>query len=138
MGVSIHFSIPRRPQSNGLCERVNGIFLENLRAMSHECETIDWPKLIPYVNWLMNSQKSNRTGFSPSELFLGRPSWKFTLVPEMTANPNVQSFLADQMKMQEKASKLLSHFRHVSNLHSNKGRTCSSYHPHDFVLVHKS
>ena len=41
----------------------------------------------------------------------------------MTANPNVQTFLADQMKMPEKASKLLSHFRHVSNLRSNKVRT---------------
>ena len=78
--------------------------------MSHGCKTMDWPKLTPFVSWLMNSQISTRTGFSPSELFLGRPSWKFTLVPEMTANPNVQTFLADQMKMQEKASKLLSHF----------------------------
>ena len=56
----------------------------------------------------------------------------------MTANLNVQSVLADQMEMQEKASKLLSHFRYVSNLHSNKGRTHSSYYPHDYVLVHKS
>ena len=69
MGVSIHFSLPRRPQSNGLCERVNGIFLQNLRAMSHECKTIDWPKLTPYVNWLMNSQISPDTGFSPPNSF---------------------------------------------------------------------
>ena len=86
----------------------------------------------------MNSQISTHTGFSPSERFLGRPIWKFTLVPEITANPNVQTFLPDQMKMQEKASKILSHFRHVSNLRSKKGRTRSSYLPHDYVLVHKS
>ena len=56
----------------------------------------------------------------------------------MTANPNVQTFLTDQMKLQEKASELLSHLRHVSNSRSNKGRTRSSYYPHDYVLVHKS
>ena len=41
MGVSIHFSLPRRTQSNRLCKRVNDIFLRNLRAMSHEFKTVD-------------------------------------------------------------------------------------------------
>jgi transposase InsO family protein len=138
MGIAIHFSLPRRPQSNGLCEKINGLYLQNLRAMLRDCNSTDWPKVTPYVNWLMNSQISTRTGFSPSELFLGKPSWKFELVPEITSNPTVQSFLSDQMLMQEQAAKRLSHLRHLATQRANRGRTLTAYYPHDYVLVHKS
>ena len=76
LGINIRFSVPRHPQSNGLCERTNRAFLQNMRAISMEMKTLDWPKLTPIVGWMMNSQISPKTGFSASELFLGRPSWK--------------------------------------------------------------
>ena len=138
LGIDVHFGIPRHPQSNGLCERINRSFLQNCRAMSIDCKTMDWPKLCPFVAWTMNSQISSSTGFSPSELFLGRPSWKFTKVPEPCSNPTVESWLEDQLILQESASKRLAHLREVSLRRNNKGRTRSHYKIGEYVLVHKN
>ena len=105
LGIDVKFGIPRHPQSNGLCERTNRSFLQNIRSLSIDCNTLDWPQLGPFFAWLHNYQVSPQTGFSPSELYLGRPSWKFSTVPEPFSNPSVESWLEDQLLLQEKAQK---------------------------------
>ena len=137
LGDNLKFSVPRHPQSNGLCERANRAFLQNIRALSMDCKTLDWPKLTPFVTWIHNSQISTQTGFTPSELFLGRPSWKFSTTPEPNTNPSVDSFLEDQLLCQENAIKRLEHLRNLSLKRSNKGRVAQNYHVGDYVLVHK-
>jgi len=82
LGISTHFSLPRHPESNGLCERTNRSFVQNIRILSMQMKTLDWPKLVPMVTWVMNSPVSPQTGFTPSELFLGSESWRFDGVPE--------------------------------------------------------
>ena len=104
LDIETHFARPRHPVSNGLCENVNRQFLQNLRAFSLSCKTNNWPTLVSYCTWLMNSQISPSTGFSPHEMFLGRPSWPFDLVPEPTTNPDVHAWLMQQLLIQEKAS----------------------------------
>ena len=111
LGIETHFAIPRHPQSNGLCERMNRAWLQNARALSMDLKTMDWPKLCPLVSWILNSQISGQTGYTPSELFLGRPSWKLEVVPEPCTNPSVKSWLEDQMLMQEQAIKRLEQLR---------------------------
>ena len=37
--------------------------------------TSDWVRLLPGISLMMNSQESSATGYSPHELFLGRPGW---------------------------------------------------------------
>ena len=137
LGVEVHFGIPRHPQSNGLCERMNRSFIQNLRAMSMEMKTLEWPKLCPLVSWVINSQVSTQTGYSPSELFLGRPAWQFHVLPEPGANPLVQNWLESQMLMQEQAIKRLEHLRNQSLMRRNKRRVQSSYKVNDFVPIHK-
>ena len=138
LGIEVKFGIPRHPQSNGLCERTNRSFIQNIRSLSLDCNTLDWPKLTPFVTWLHNSQVSPQTGYSPSELFLGRPSWKFSTVPEPSSNPSVESWLEDQIFMQEKAQKRLEHLRELSLRRANKGRKPCKIVEGDFVLVHKN
>ena len=67
MGVDLHFSIPRHPASNGLCENVNKSFLQNMRALSLSLKTNNWPQIVPFCTWLMNSQVSPLLNLSPSE-----------------------------------------------------------------------
>jgi len=137
MGIQTHFSIPRHPQSNGLCERINRSFIQNVRVLSLDCKTIDWPKLTPFVSWIHNSQVSSQTGFSPSELFLGRSSPTFSTVPEVQTNPSVENWLHEQLLLQEKASKRLQHLREKSLQRSNRGRPQSTYTVGEYVLIHK-
>ena len=122
LGIEIKFSVPRHPQSSGLCERTNRAFLQNLRAMTMEMRSMDWPKLTPIVTWLMNSQVSPKTGYSPMELFFGRPSWKMEISPEPDLTPSMQIFLQKYMDMQEKAVLRLKSLRGSVHQRRNRGR----------------
>ena len=104
LGVHTHFAIPRHPGSNGLCENENRAFLQNMRALSLAFKTNNWPQIVQYCTWLMNSQVSPTTNMSPHEMFLGRPSWKMEFAPEPNTNPQVHSWLMEQILLQEKAS----------------------------------
>ena len=92
LGIDIHFSIPRHPSSNGLCENENRAFLQNMRALSLSCKTMNWPQIAPYCYWLMNSEICTTTQLSPHEMFLGKPAWKFELVNEPILNPESNSW----------------------------------------------
>jgi hypothetical protein len=138
LGIQIKFSVPRHPASNGLCERINRSFLQNLRAMTQSMKTMDWPKLVPIVTWIMNSQISVKTGYSASELFLGRPSWKLDLVPEPDSHPKVESFLQEQLSLQESAMERLKVLRSKASKARNKHRKEPSYHVGDYVLVSRN
>ena len=96
LGVKVHFSIPRHSASNGLCENKNRRFIQNLRALSLSCKNMNWPQMVPYCTWLMNSQISATTGMSPHEMFLGRPACRFEIVPEPCLNPESHTWLMEQ------------------------------------------
>ena len=138
LGVEVYFGIPRHPQSNWVCERMNRAFIQTLRAMSMEMKTFEWPKLCPLVIWVINSQVPKQTGYSPSGLFLGRPACQFHVLPEHGAHPSVQNRLESQMLMQEQAIKRFEHSRNQSLMRRDKRRVQSSYKVKDFVLIHKT
>ena len=81
----------------------------------------DWIRLVPYCTWIMNSQVHMQTGISPCELFWGRPAWIPDFVPDPEANPTVQSWINDQMEMQDKARKRLQKLREAYLHKANKG-----------------
>ena len=45
MGVEVSFSQPYRPQSNGLCERMNDKYQEELRILRQSIKTSNWVQL---------------------------------------------------------------------------------------------
>ena len=96
MDIKIKFSVPRHPQSNGLCERTNRSFLQNIRALCLETNTLNWPKMVPICTWIMNSQVNLKTGYSPHELFLGKPSWRWEVQPEPETTPWMESFFQEK------------------------------------------
>ena len=136
LDIETHFSIPRQPRTNGLCENENRAFLQNMRALSLSLKTNDWPKLVGYCTWVMNTQISPTTSLSPHEMFLGRPAWKFELVPEPISTPEIQSWLLEQVKMQEKASLQLAKLRATKLKRVNQRRLENPYKVGDFVLIH--
>jgi transposase InsO family protein len=137
LGIKVSFSLPRRPSSNGLMERENRSFVQTVRCLVHETGTKDWPKLLPYVNFVMNSQISSSTGMSPSELFLGRSPWKFESVGEPCESPSVENWILEQLLLQEKASLRLKHLRSLAMERKNKVWKPAVYEIGQFVLVHK-
>ena len=49
----------------------------------------NWLELVPYAIYLMTNQVSSRTGFTPTELFLGRPRFNFEFPCASEGNPKV-------------------------------------------------
>ena len=107
-----------------------------MRALLLSCKTNNWPILVPYCTWLMNSQISPLTGLSPHEMFLKRPAWQVDLVPEPTVNPQISQWMQEQLLLQEKASKRLQKLRSSTLKRANKGRVPNPYQVGDYVLVH--
>jgi transposase InsO family protein len=140
LGIETKFSLPRHPESNGLCERINRSFIQNIRILSLDKRTVEWPKLVPFVTFIMNSQVSPQTGYTPHELFLGKEAWKFTLDAPIDpgVTPSVKEWLEENLKLQEMASKRLAHIRAMSNKRANRFRVRSSFQKGEYVLVHKS
>ena len=86
----------------------------------------------------MNSQISSVTGVSPSELFQGRLPWRFECSMEPSENPQVESWVLEQLFLQEKACLRVKHLRSVAMERKNKWRSPASYAVGEWVLIHKS
>ena len=71
MGVKQVHTSPYHPQSNGLCERINGVLKHALQKMSYEKPT-DWDRFINPVLFSYRELRQDGSDFSPFELLYGR------------------------------------------------------------------
>ena len=63
---------PRHPQSQGLIEQANGTVENMIAAMMEQEKTKEWSKLLPRIQFNLNTQKSSSTKFMPFEIFLNK------------------------------------------------------------------
>ena len=63
------------PYTKPLCEQQIRVLKEDVRIWCKTERTKDWVRLLPVISLMMNSEESSATGFSPHELFMGRPAW---------------------------------------------------------------
>ena len=75
LNVQVSTGIPHTHTSNPLCERQIRVIKESVRIWCKTERTKDWVRLLSVIFSIMNSQESWATGFSPHELFMGRPAW---------------------------------------------------------------
>ena len=59
------------PQTNGLCEKMNGVLKNMLKKMCDE-RPHDWDRYLPAVLFAYREVPQESTGFSPVELLYGR------------------------------------------------------------------
>ena len=107
LGIKVPFTQPRHPQSNGLCERTNRKFLQQARILMQQQGSRDWLRLVPIITWIINSQWNPQTGYTPQELFFGRPGYKPEFAPEPETNPMVETWILEQKALCEMAEKRL-------------------------------
>jgi hypothetical protein len=68
IGTKIHFASVRRPESNGLVERGNGIIITGIMKSIFNQPRGKWPDELIKVAWNQNTAVSRSTGFTPFKL----------------------------------------------------------------------
>ena len=75
LNVHMLTGIPYTHKSNPLCEQQIRVLKENVRILCKTEGTKDWVRLLPVISLMRNSQECSATGYTPRELFMGRPVW---------------------------------------------------------------
>ena len=111
MGVEVSFSQPYRAQSNGLCERMNDDYQEELRILRQSIKTSNWVQLNDYVLICMNHKQRGKSGYVREDAFHGRPTLRLDLPFPHEGNVQVRDWVKEQNKIAQ-----------VVQAHLRKGR----------------
>ena len=138
--LNVHMStgIPYTHTSNPLCERQICVLKENVRIWCKTERTKDWVRLLPVIPLMMNSQESSATGYTPHELFMGRPVWFLHGPYPEDSYSTVGKWVKEQQDKVDKARAMLQRVREHQWNKKNKHRVPASYQEGDLVLVHHS
>ena len=91
-------------------------------------------KTSPVCFYLADNQVNSRTGFTPTELFLGRPGFNFEFRCASVGNHKVVEWLTEQKRIAD----LLEKKRSKESRTKNRKRKEAIYQIGDWVLVHHS
>ena len=106
-GTEVQFGTPYLRTKNPLCEHQIGCFKTVMRILMLSDKSRNWPKVVMCAIYLMNNQVSSRTGFTPAELFLGRPGFNFESPCPSEGNPKVDQWLTKQKRIADLCRSLL-------------------------------
>ena len=138
LNVQVSTGFPYSHTSNPLCERQIRVLKENVRIWCKTERTRDWVRLLPVIFLMMNSQESSATGYSPHELFLGRPAWFLHAPYPEDTHSSVGEWVQEQQAKVDKAKAMLQRVRERQWNKKNKHRVPATYQEGDWVLVHHS
>ncbi len=68
----IIYGRPRHPQSQGKVEQANGTVEALLTAAMAQFKTKEWSKLLPLVQYTMNTNRSSQSKFMPYEILFNK------------------------------------------------------------------
>ena len=100
--------------------------------------TKDWVRLLPVISLMINSQESSATGYSPHELFMGRPAWFLHPPHPEDSSSSVGRWVKEQQDKVDNAKALLRRVRERQWNNKNRYGLPASYQERDWVLVHHS
>ena len=138
LNVQVSTGIPYLHTSNPLYERQIRVLKENVRIWCKTERTRDWVRLLAVISLMTNSQESSATGYSPHELFLGRPAWFLHAPYPEDTHSSVGEWVQEQQAKVDKAKAMLQRVRERQWNKENKHRVPAIYQEGDWVLVHHS
>ena len=112
--------------------------VDNVRVWCKTERTKDWRRLLPVISLMMNSRGSSATGYSPHELFMGRPVWFLHAPYPEESYSTVDKGVKEQQDKVDKPKAMLQRVRERQWNKKNKHRVPASYQEGDWVPVHHS
>jgi hypothetical protein len=104
-GTPHNLTLAYSSQENAIVERVNKEVNRHLRALVFDKQTLDgYPKSIPFVQRIINSNVNVRTGFSPAQILFGNKLDlnRGILTPHLSVGSNTRStYVADLISVQD-------------------------------------
>ena len=128
LNVQVSTTIPYSHTSNPLSERQIRVLKENVRIWCKTERTRDWVRLLPVISSIMNSQGSLATGYSPHELFLGRPAWFLHAPYPEDTHSSVGEWVQEQQVKVDKAKAMLQRVRERQWIKTNMHRVPATSH----------
>ena len=95
-------------------------------------------RLLPVISLVMTFQDSSATGYTPHELFMGRPAWFLHAPYPEDPFSTVGKWVKEQQDKVDKAMAMLKRVRERQWNKKNKHRVPVSYQGGDWVMVHHS
>ena len=138
LNVQVSTGIPYTHTSNPLCERRIPVLKENVSIWCKTEGTKDWVRLLAVVSLTMNSQESSATGYSPHELFMGRPVWFLHAPYPEDSYSTVGKWVKEHRDKVNKAKAMLQSVREQQWTKNNRHRVPASYQEGNWMLVHHS
>ena len=135
MGVKVSFSQPYRPQSSGLCERMNDEYQDELRILRQSIKTSNWVQLNHYVVICMNHKQRGKSGYSRGDVLHGRPTLRLDLPFPHEGNAQVQDWFKEQNKIAKVVQTHLMKGRASRFERVNRRRKPAVFKLGDYVLV---
>jgi hypothetical protein len=122
LGTKLLMSTAFHPQTDGATERANRSIGQILRAVVQPDQR-DWVEKLPMVEFALNSNISNSTGFSPFELNYGyMPTFIGGISPMADAKPGIKRFVNQAINNLEEAHDAIIESRVTQTHHANKKR----------------
>ena len=138
LNVQVSTGTPYTHTSNPPCGRQICVVKENVRIRWKTERTRDWGRLLHVISLMMNSQESSATGYTPHELFMGRPAWFLHAPYPEDSYSTVGKWVKQQTDKVAKAKAMLQRMRERQWNKKNKHRVPAPYQEGDWVLVHHS
>ena len=110
------FSSPYHPQTNGQCEKANGL-LKDLLTIATHYKSKQWSDHLPAIQQVYNASVHQSTGFTPNFLFFGRqlrlPNSLFDEIqPDDIINDADQSLLGPIIRLRQALLKARDNVQH--------------------------
>ena len=103
-----------------------------MRIFCNTERTKYWVRLLPVISLKMNSQESSATGYSPHELFMGRPAWFLHAPYPEDSYSTVGKWVNEQQDKVDKAKAMLQRVGECQWIKKNKHRLPASYQEGDW------
>jgi RNase H-like domain found in reverse transcriptase/Reverse transcriptase (RNA-dependent DNA polymerase)/Integrase zinc binding domain/Integrase core domain/Zinc knuckle len=109
LGIKTRYILPYHPQSNGICERLNGTIISMLSTYVHDKQYL-WSDYLPYVLFAYNTSTHPALGYTPYKMVHGREAI-IGSEAMLSADTDVQSYPQYIQEIQQKMSQAHAHIK---------------------------